>query len=1020
MRFETAIPIGEGASAEVYRAVDPERHVEVALKVLRRADPETLARIEREVGNQCQLEHPSICSILAVEELEGRPCVVMPFIDGRPLDQVIAGRSLEDRVRLVRDVADALAHAHARGVLHRDVKPGNILVERREAEWHPWLLDFGLARHVDDTTLTIGGQALGTPGYMAPEQARGEQDLDTRCDVYGLGAVLFEVLTGRRPHVGSTTAELLVATVSNDAPDPRRFAPELPPALAAIVARCLERDRRFRYGDAGALRNDLDAWLAGRSVAASRGRWARLLRRRNVRRAVAGIASLAIVVALGVYYALDRRMASERAAGFATEAQRYATVAAELEGRLRLVFARPLHDVRDDVERIELELADLDAQGENASVPARAATRYALGRAWLALGRPVKAVAHFDEARRLGLDDADVALHRGLALIERYGREILTVRRQPDPDFRAAREAQFVEAFLEPGLAALDQALESATASDPRILARALRLRHREGIEPALSWLAANTNAMAWPMPAYLLSARLRFETAAELALAKSAAEAALLLEQAARDSEAAIAQSRSHPAAHRLRCRLAASRTELVMQGHEPEGPIDLDSCDALLVIDATDAENLTIAGEAYERRAAWSLQRSAPVRADVERAVQLADSALTQDPALAAAWRLQAAARFTAARDALLNGDEHGPLLQQAASDMEQAIALDSGVVGWYIEFANILTWSARERYTRGLSGDEDYARAVEVLERASTLPDVGASTRIELPSLLTWRGYHRFVAGQLADDILEKALIEARQAAADYPDLVAARIVHALAAWTVAEYRLLVNRDAGPIATEAVEAYELAAELDPDRFSLQYNRIGCYYTHIISLQRKGLDATAELERAGQLLAQARDAFPDDRGLDFQAAGLDRMRGVEAIRLGEDPTGHFVAARELLAAAEGMTLDAIERAITHGFLANDEIAWRIATDRFDPALFRADRERLNRAIATLPDIPRIRGLRAEFLARAGSAGVTTETGESPEQLLAAARRDLAKAIEGNEALVAYYAPLRASVGVP
>src|SRR5690606_14847200 len=152
-------------------------------------------------------------------EYNGEPAIVMPFIEGEFLDLAAARLPLRERIELLLPVIDAVAAAHASGLVHRDLKPSNILVETRvDGALHPWVLDFGIARAIDDATLTSDGSAIGTPGYMAPEQVRGEKVLDPRCDVYALGVLLFRLLAGQLPLPAETPAQLMLNTATLDAP----------------------------------------------------------------------------------------------------------------------------------------------------------------------------------------------------------------------------------------------------------------------------------------------------------------------------------------------------------------------------------------------------------------------------------------------------------------------------------------------------------------------------------------------------------------------------------------------------------------------------------------------------------------------------------------------------------------------------------------------------------------------------------------------------------------------------------
>ncbi|MBL4844347.1 MAG: serine/threonine protein kinase, partial [Planctomycetes bacterium] len=247
--YDLVEQIGRGAFGAVYRGRQRATGREVALKVLSQLKGEgPRLRFEREGHALARLDHPSIVRIHAAVWEGERPHIALELIDGVDLEQRLeqSGPFSPEQARdLLVPLADAVAHAHERGVLHRDIKPSNVILSN---VGRPMLLDFGLASIADTERLTLSGQMLGTPSYMAPEQARGKWD--ERTDVYGLGALLYACLTGDPPVHGSTLAECLVQLMSGPAPDPREFAPNLPTPLVQVCRRALAKDPSQRYASA--------------------------------------------------------------------------------------------------------------------------------------------------------------------------------------------------------------------------------------------------------------------------------------------------------------------------------------------------------------------------------------------------------------------------------------------------------------------------------------------------------------------------------------------------------------------------------------------------------------------------------------------------------------------------------------------------------------------------------------------------------------------------------------------------
>ncbi len=272
-KFRIDAELGRGGMGVVYRAWQADLERAVALKMLPvTADPALKERFLREARTASRLRHPNIVAVHELGEHEGSAFFTMDYVKGEPFDAVLRrpDRRLEENVRVVAAVARALDYAHRQGVVHRDIKPGNILLDR---DGTPFLTDFGLARDANvHASLTASGQILGTPAFMSPEQARGRGEVGAASDLYSLGAVLYVALAGTPPFSADSVYELLDAIIKRPPASPRLLRPGVPAALEGVCLRCLEKDPARRYGSASELADDLQRFLKGEPVAAPRPR----------------------------------------------------------------------------------------------------------------------------------------------------------------------------------------------------------------------------------------------------------------------------------------------------------------------------------------------------------------------------------------------------------------------------------------------------------------------------------------------------------------------------------------------------------------------------------------------------------------------------------------------------------------------------------------------------------------------------------------------------------------------------
>ena len=988
-RYEPIRLLGQGGMGRVFLARDLRLDRDVAIKFVRRDDAELTRRVVAEARAQARVDDPRVCKVYEVGEVRGRFYIAMQHIDGEPLSVLFDELTFEQKALVVRGAALGVAEAHRVGLIHRDLKPSNIMIERGgDGELRPFVMDFGLARDWTDPA-TMTGAVLGTPHYMAPEQARGEvRQLDRRADVYSLGATLYALLVGRGPIEGANPLEVLARVITDDPKPPRSIDPNVPADLEAIALKCLEKDRAKRYDSARALADDLGRFLGGEPVAArsASGAMYRLRKRLHRHRRVVTGALLAVtVIALALGYAAYER---RRAAREAELARRFTERVERIESMARYAALSPAHDLGTDRDRLRGEMTALGAEIAAAGDVAAGPGHYALGRGYLALDADDRAAAELAAAWELS-HEPRVAYALALVHGRLYRRALREIERADlDKVLRAQRRRDVAQQHREPALRYLRASRGAGELSSSYVAAQIAFYEAR--FDDALAQLDAITagpEARAWSYEVPLLRGEIlhaRAETRTEMGASISD------LEAGRRALATAGTIGRSVPAVYQARAELELTALRKQLYGG---GDVDaafaqgVAAVEAILALLPDDAGALTLRAQLRRLLAHHRAGRGEEVTAllqeaivDGKRAVALAPERSDSVVALANTYRQWGETRQTKGEDPT------GPL-DQALQLLDAVAAAGRDVEFYSVLGATHAVWANyQDRIGQKSASHRDLA--IEACRQA---------LRIDGRSSYAWLNlagnYARRAARPDADAAGDEA--RAQDALAQARGLDPAEVLTYLYQGDlyarVARRKQARGDDPTSDRARAIEAYQRGAQLGPRNEDFPI-ALGREYLGAAQFARdRGGDPRPDLALA---LAQARQAValaPDD-GYGYITAGCALLDRADYERqLGVDPVP---AARE----AEAVFGQALER-----LPARPSIRWNLADLHLLLAGVELDRgrdpeDRLRRAAEAiaaaealdktdgrgLPRRDKIRALRVRWQAR-GSGAAARDARSSP-----------------------------------
>ena len=677
-RYRIVEFLGAGGMGTVYKARDPRLNRFVALKFIRESvqGSDLAQRFNREARAQASIDHEHICKIYEVGEVEGRPYISMQYIEGETLVRSRDEMTLPHKVKVIKEIAEALHAAHRHGLIHRDVKPGNIMVERLpDGGWRPYVLDFGLADELQASGTMTSGAREGTPAFMSPEQARGEmQLLDRRTDVYSLGSTLYDLLCGQPPFGKGSNDEILLSLLVSDPKPIRQVKRSIPSDLEKICMKCLEKDPAERYESAKALADDLQRYLDDEPITAKGGFFYWLRKKAQKNKLLVGSLTFATLAILtGLTMGIRTRY---EAAKQASEAQRFGQTVKEIEMFLRYAYALPLHDTRLEKRVIRERMQSImERKNKMNDDKAAALADYALGRGHLALQEYDRALEYFDLAVKGGLKTPEVEYSLGRTLGELYNKHFKEVQRRSGKQMQAEKQ-KIDKKYLEQALVYLRQS--NGLQSESKYYGEGLLAYYSQQYELALQKAQEALTKEPWLYEAKKLQADVFFAYGLGKQKRGQYEEARSDYRRAAELYHEAAEMARSDSSIH-------SAEADMWVQ-----------------VMDVDKTQGLS-PKEAFAR------------------ALAACESAIVSNPDNDSAVRKKLWAFIRWAEYQSTHGEDPRPIARQAIETAQQAVQLNSNNAFPYDQMGNAYMLIAKAENEHGLDTSESEKRAGEAFQKS-----------------------------------------------------------------------------------------------------------------------------------------------------------------------------------------------------------------------------------------------------------------------------------------------------------
>ncbi|MBK9265618.1 MAG: protein kinase [Polyangiaceae bacterium] len=929
-RYESIRFLGEGGMGTVYRARDPRLGRTVAVKLLKGDDADLWPRFIAEARAQANIQHENVCHVYDAGDVDGQPFIAMQFIDGEPLSNWKDKLTLEQKVRVLKQVSMAVHEANRLGIIHRDIKPGNVLCEKLEdGTIKPYIMDFGLAREVNEQGRTQTGAVIGTPAYMPPEQAKGDvRSMDRRSDVYSLGATLYDVIANRPPFVSENAWSLLMAVAYEEPPALGKVRKGVPEDLETIVMKAIEREPSRRYDSARALAEDLQRYLDGEPIWARRSSWAYILwKKAKKNKLLTAIAMTVFVsaVVLAIVWGRARKQAVEQA----RLAQQLGEGIKEMELFLRAAYELPVHDVERERDVVRDRLKDIEERMAKAGKAGEGSGNYAIGRGHLALGNPEKARVHLEMASKSGYASADLEYALGLSYGELFRRAVDETKRITNEEERKKKSAELETSLRDPALLHLRAAL-SARIEVP-VYAEGLIALYEGKNDEALTKAKAAFEKAPWMYEAkklegdalYAEGSKYRHDAAFDYDKMKS------YFDPAAEAYRVAADMARSDPETHRAECELWEKMGAAAGMKGAPSR-------------DAFDRANVACL------RAVQSSSRDGKLR--VQRAIVLQSALMRQV-------------------DEAGSPDEKIRLADEAVRVAREAVeALPNDAMAHY---AMAGAQQMRSYALQSVGKDASMQEAIAAFERALSMDPRFTWAISELGDAYGFDAEKERLRGRDPTPLLRKAIRQYEHALETDPKFALAAGRRLVAYRNFLEYDMQRGRDSQETLRALLDAVAQYEKLSPGPWLVAYWNVRVNVLHAQYENTFGRSPMAALEAATNVITKFAGPLPDDYWFLLALVDCRLVEATYGLRAGNDISAMIEDARRAVKKGaeikSTMPLD-----LRHRAAAIEVLAMTYAKQRGQ-----LDKEHFDRALGYVQNVSKIAGadallyaLHAEVLA--------------------------------------------------